>query len=787
MTALQRKLLRDLWQLRGQVLTVAIVVAGGIAGFAALRSTYSSVLASRDVYYAEYRFGDVFAHLRRAPESLRPRVEALPGVARAYTRVVEYVRIPLDAEPQPPVAVLVTLPDGRAAPLNELRLERGRLPVPGRASEAVLLERFAARRGIVMGDTLPVIIKGTRHVVRIVGLANAPEFIYPVTGGGLSMDVDRTAVLWMNRRDIAPALGMEGAFNDVVLRLMPGASETAAMAELDRVLAPYGGLGAVPRRLQLSHSVVEGELNQLRSYATTVPVIFLGVSAFLLNVVLGRLVQLQRGQIATLKAVGYSDRAIGLHYLGMVSVIVLLGTVLGLALGAWLGRGLTGIYGDVFRLPVLSYRLHAPVVIASVAASLVAAAVGALASARSVMRMPPAEAMRPASPAVYRPLLLERLRLHRLIAQSWRMVIRELERHPARSLLSIAGIAISTGTIIVGRFSDDSISYLLDVQFGAAAREHLSVGFTDPVPSRALRELAHVPGVERAEGMRIVPVRMSAGAVYRDVPLIGYQPDGELRRVMDLRGRPAPLLTDGVVLTSKLASVLGVTPGDSVRIELLEGRRRTVAFPVTGVVDEMFGLQGHMRLPALNRLLREEPTVSMASLRVLPGREAEVRRRLSQLPRVASVTSPPAERRQIEETSASSQTVTMLVVTIFGAAITVGVVYNNARIALSMRSRELASLRVLGFTRGEISGILLGELGIQVLLAIPPGLLAGRWLTYMITAPIDAERFRWPVIIESGTYAVAALIVLAAGGVSALLVRRHLDRLDLIAVLKTRE
>ena len=785
--ALERKLARDLWQLRGQVLTVALVVAGGIAGFTALRSTYSSVVQTRDGYYEDYRFGDVFAHLRRAPESLRPQLEAIPGVALVYTRVVEYVRLPMETETQPPLATLVTIPDGGRAPLNDLRLERGRLPRADGGGEALLLEAFAGRHGIGLGDTLPVVIKGVRHVVRIVGLANAPEFIYAVQPGSASMDEARTAVLWMNRRGVAPALGMEGAFNDVVLRLAPGASADAAIADADRVLAPYGGLGSVPRRLQPSNSIITGEVEQLRSYATTVPIVFLAVSAFLLNVVLSRLVELQRGQIATLKAVGYSDRTIGLHYLELVCVIVLTGTALGLGLGAWLGRGLTGIYADVFRLPVLQYQLHLPVVGASIVASLAAAAVGALASARRVMRLAPAEAMRPPSPAVYRPLLVERLGIQRLVAHSWRMVIRELERHPLRSLLSIAGIAVSTATLVIGRFSYDSIAHLIDVQFGAATHEDLSVTFTDPVSSRAARELAHLPGVLKSEGMRVVAVRLRAGNVRRDVLLTGRDPAGELRPLVDRLGHAVPIETDGLLLTAKLGEILRVRPGDSVDVEVLEGARRTIRVPVNGFVDEMFGLQAHMPLAALNRLLRESPAISLANLRVAPEHDADVRRRLGALPAVASITSPAAERAHLERGAARSQTVTTLVITIFAALITVGVVYNNARIALSMRSRELASLRVLGFTRGEISQILLGELGIQVLIAIPPGLVLGRWLTWVITAPIDAERFRWPVIISSTTYAFAATVVLVAAAASALLVRRHLDRLDLIGVLKTRE
>lgn len=787
MRALERKLLRDLWLVRGQVLTIALVVAAGIAGYVSLQSTYTSLLRSRDAYYYDYRFGNVFAHLRRAPESLRPALEAVPGVAQVYTRVLDYVRLPLPNEAQPPVATLVTLPESGEPALNAIRLERGRLPERGRAGEALLLEGFANHRGIVPGDTLPVVIKGTRYVLRIVGLANSPEFIYPVQPGAISFDEERAAVLWMDREGIAPALDMEGAFNDVVFRTEPGAVEAEVLADVDRVLEPWGCLGSVGRRLQMSNYVLDGELEQLRSYATVVPAIFLAVSAFLLNVVLARLVELERGQIATLKAVGYGNWQIGLHYLGFVSIVVLLGAGIGLGVGAWLGGALTGLYADVFHLPILAYRLHLPVVGASIVASLLAAAAGAIFSARRVMQLAPAEAMRPPAPVVYRPLLIERLHLGRFVTQAWRMVLREFERVPLRAIFSMAGIAVATGLIILGRFMYDATEYLFDFQFGVVAREDLNVDFTDATADRSVRELAHLRGVLRAEGMRAIPVRMNVDQVHRDVPLIGYAADAQLRRVMDWKGNVVALAPDGVVLTRKLAEILRVEPGDTVDVRVMQGERLRDRLVVQGLVDEMFGLQGYLLLPRLNRLLREGPTVTSAQLRIDPVHEADLRRRLADLPGVAAVTSLAAERAHVRRQMGETMNITMTIITLFAATIAVGVVYNNARIALSTRSRELASLRVLGFTRAEISRVLLGELGIQLVLALPPGLLIGRWLTGLVTGSVDPERYRLPVTISSQTYAFAAVIVLVAGAVSALLVRRHLDRLDLIGVLKTRE
>lgn len=787
MRALERKLLRDVLRMRGQVLTVALVVGSGITGFLALRSSHAALSRARTTYYDAERFGDVFARLRRAPNALRERVELLPGVERAYTRVVDQIRIPLAGEAQPPVGILVSIPPSGIAPLNGVRLEQGRYPEPGRAEEVVLLARFARRRSIAPGDTLAVVVKGVRQVLRIVGLGNSPEYVYPAQIGSASLNEEGTAVIWMEEESAAAALGMSGAFNDVVLGLSPGAAPGAVIAEIDVLLEPYGGLGAVERRRQSSNEILEGELAQLRSYATTVPLIFLGVSAFLLNIVLSRLVELQRAEIATLKAIGYSDRAVALHYFGFVSLIVLLGTAIGVAAGGWLGRGLTGVYGDSFNLPYLEHRLTLPMIATGALASLAAAAAGALSAARRIMRLAPAEAMRPPAPTVYRPLIVDRLGLERFIGTAWRMVARELERRPLRTALSAIGIALSMGTLIVGRSLFDSIDRLLEVQFETAMRDDLSIGLAEPASTRAAREIAAIPGVLRAEGERSAAVRVSAGHRYRDVPLIGREEGAELRRVVDKLGVATAVRAEGICLTAELGRILGVGLGDFVDVRLLQGERRRARLQVSAFSEELFGLQAYMPLAAMNRFLGEGPSVNAVHLRVDPRQDPAIRTRLGTWPDIATVTSREAERAHIERQTASYQRVTMLVITLAAVAITIGVVYNNARIALSLRSRELASLRVLGFTRAEISRMLLGEIAFDVLLSLAPGVLAGWALTWLVTAPVETERFRWPVVMTAETCAFAAGLVLAAATASALLVRRRLDRLDLIAVLKSRE
>ncbi len=786
-SALDRKLFRDLRHLMGQIITIALVVACGIAAYVCMRTTWVSLAETRTAYYERYRFPDVFAALKHAPNTLAKRIERIPGVARVQTRIVESITIPIEGMAEPATGRIVSLPGERAPMLGDLYLRSGRRPSSGRAGEAVVIETFAEAHGLTTGSRLPVVIGGTLRSIEIVGIALSPEYMFAMGPNDIAADERRFAVLWMDRQVVAPAFRMEGAFNDVTLTLQPDASEKEVLRRLDDVLTPYGGLGAIGRDKQLSNYILNGELSQLEAFATVVPVIFLAVAALLLNIVLSRLVYVQRSQIAALKALGYSNRRIGLHYLELVSVMVALGAVLGAGLGAWLGNGLLGIYGGFFHFPILIYRFEPQVLIVGIGISLVAAVLGALTSVWRIARMPPAEAMRPPAPLNYRTSLLERMGLAHILGTSAMMVLRELRRRPLRLLLSSLGIAAALGIMITGRFGYDSFEHLMSDILHREQGGDMAVTFLEPMPERAVRELVHIPGVLDAEGTRILPVRFRAGPRFRDSSILGLSREPRLRKIIDRNSREVLPPLEGLAISRKLAEILDVGLGQSVQVEVREGRRPTLQLPISALVDDSFGLQGYMSQQTLSQALGELPAVNSVQLRVDTGADRRVRLRLKELPKVIGVVHKQSLIDRFYAQTGESMWWMTIILTGFAGTIAVGVVYNNARVALSLRSRDLASLRILGFTRGEISAVLLGELGAQLILAIPIGLVLGTWWSHAIMSTVDPEVYRMPIVIASHTYAFAAAVTAAAGMCSALLVRRKLDRLDLIAVLKTRE
>lgn len=773
--------------MRGQAIAIALVIVGGVGTFIMSRSTLDSLNTTRNAYYRDYRFAEVFASLKRAPESLVKRIREVPGVEGVETRVVAAVKLDIEGFNEPVTGRLVSLPEGGESLLNRLYLREGRMVSPGRYDEVMVIDTFARAHGLKPGDKLSIIINGRLKRLTIVGTALSPEYIFQISPGALFPDFKRFGILWMARTALAAAYDMEGAFNDVTIDLSDGARLNDVIDLVDDLLEPYGGLGAYGRKDQVSHNILTEEFRQLGNLAVIFPVIFLGVAAFLLNTVVSRLVSIEREQIAVLKAFGYSNLAVALHYVKLVLCIVLVGVLGGVVAGVWLGKGLSGLYAEFYRFPFLSYELRASVVAIAALVSLGAAMVGTLGAVRRVAALSPAEGMRPEPPVSYRETFIERLGLKAFFSQPTRMILRHIERRPVKSMLTITGIALAAAIMMVGNFQKDSIDFMVDVQFHMSQREDLSVMFVEPTSRRALHELESIEGVLYGEAYRSVPARLKFEHRSYRTALQGVEPGGDLQRILDSDLEAIELPRSGVVLTDHLGKILGVGPGDVLRVEVLEGSRPVREVQVVALTKQYIGLWAYMDLGALNRLMREGDAISGVHLAVDEEHRDAIYATIREMPRVASTIVRENSIRNFYETMAETLLIFTSINTMLAATIAFGVVYNSARISLSERSRELASLRVLGFTRAEISYILLGELAVLTLAAIPLGFLIGRALCAFIASSIESDLYRIPLVLEPSTYSFAAAVVLVSACVSGFIVGRKLNRLDLVAVLKTRE
>lgn len=785
MRVLDIKLFRDLKRLWAQCLAIALVVGGGNATLIMAVGSQRSLDETRIAYYERYRFADVFAVVRRAPKSLVEQLREIPGVAAVDARIAKLALLDLPNFAEPATGQVISLPEIGEPSLNRLYMRLGRTPEPGREDEVVVNDSFAKAHGFSPGDRFFAILNGRKRELTIVGTALSPEYIFTVGPGDIMPDDRRFAIIWMGEKALASAYDLEGAFSSVAVKLLRGASEREVITRLDNLLDPYGGQAAYGRKDQTSHAWLDHELEMLKNISRTLPPIFLLVSAFLVNLILNRLVALEREQIGLFKALGYRNAEIVWHYVKFVLLIVVLGIVLGSVVGTWLGIYLTRLFGEYFRFPFLLFAKSADLYATAAALGVIAALLGAIHALRDVVTLSPAVSMRPPAPQRFRHVLP--VAIDRVVSQPTMMMLREITRHPVRASLTLLGIALSTAILVVSLFTHGTMENLVDVTFFMADRQDATLGLVERRKREVTIDVARLPGVLAVEPYREVPVRIRSRNVERRVIISSRPRDADLSRIIDVDLRPVVPPETGLAITSFLADILGVRVGDFVEVDLLEGQRRTVTLPVTALVENYFGIKGMMDEQALARLMREAPAVNAINLSFDPTKSEQFYAAIKAMPTVSGLALQDMSLANFRAAVAVFITTISSIYTGLAAIIAFGVVYNGARISLSERARELASLRVLGFSRGEVFRILVLELALLAVLAQPPGWAMGYGLAWIMRMQLAGELMRVRLIVENSTYVLASAIVIGAVVLSALVVRRRVNRLDLVSVLKTRD
>lgn len=786
MNALDTKLLRDLGRLWAQALAIALVVAGGVATLVMAVGSSRSLDETRSAYYERNRFADVFALVRRAPKTMVEQIAQIPGVAAAEARIAKFALLDLPDFDQPATAQFISLPEQGQPLLNRLYLRTGRLPDPQSGEEVVLNESFAAAHGFRLGSRFSAILNGRKRGLVVVGTALSPEFVYAIGPGDLMPDDRRFGIVWMPEKALAAAYDLEGAFSSLILKLLRNASERDVIVQVDAALDRYGARAAYGRKDQISDAFLDHELDMLKNMSRTLPPIFLLVAAFLVNLTLGRLVALEREQIGLLKALGYGDAAVAAHYLKLVVVIVLIGLGIGGTVGTWLGGYITELFGQLFRFPFLLFTKSPDLYVIAALLSLLAASLGAARALREIVRLPPAVAMQPPAPPTYHRMLPTAFHL-RLFSQPTVMMLRNVTRHPLRAGFTMLGISLATGILVVSLFVRDTMEQLVEVQYFLADRQDATVSFVERRGQEVVGQVARLPGVLAAEPYREVPVRIRNANIERRILVTGRPPDADLSRIIDVDLRPVVLPESGLAISAWLGQILGVRVGDFVELDLLEGQSRTVSLPVAALVEDYFGIRGMMDLRALGRLMREAPAVSGVHVAFDEAKSGLFYDAIKRLPTVSGLALQRASLANFRKTLALLVTTMAGIYTTLAAVIAFGVVYNSARISLSERARELASLRVLGFTGTEVLRILLLELAFLTLIAQLPGWLFGYGLAAMMRNNLAGELMRVRLVVTNFTYVSASAIVLTAAALSALVVIRRVNSLDLVAVLKTRD
>jgi len=786
-SALDKKLVRDLGRMKMQAIAIGLVIAVGVVVLVMMDGLFNSLNQTKTAYYERYRLAEVYAPAVRAPNYLLENLAKIPGVDSVVGRVRGSGLINLPQQDVPVSANILSLPDHGVARLNDILLSEGKPLERGREDQAILLRSFAKAHNISPGDTISTTINGSKRNVQITGLAQSPEFLISMAPGELAPDDSRFAVLWMSETSLGAAFDLKGAFSEALFSLTRDANLEEVLDRVDLVLEKYGGTGSYGLEDQPSNRFLSEEIKGLATQSKVLPPIFLAIAAFLLNIVISRMVQSEREQIGLLKAFGYTSLEVSVHYFKFVLAIAVGGALFGSLLGVMAGRGYADLFQQYYKFPFLVFRVDPQAFVVGILVSVLTASAGALFVLRKVFALTPAVAMRPPAPADYSTAGTFLRAIKRIFDQPSRMVLRRIARNPGRAFGAALGVGAGMGLSAASIGLLITFTNVVDQTFDYVDRSDMTVVFATPRASTALNDLKSLEGVSHAEPYRIVPVIMRNGLLSHKGALTGLIANPLQYRAVDKNLKPITLRKDGIIIATSLANKLDISPGQIMTIEVQNGERPVLKMPIVGIAETLSGAPAYLHIDALNRALKQPNQVSGAYLQIDIKYQTPLYEALKAMPLIAGASLKSKSREAFEALMDQSAGSMRYVMSFIAAIITFGIVYNSARIAFAERSRDLASLRVIGFTKGETAFVLLGELAIMVLLAVPIGIAFGIGLNVAIVEGFSTDLYQIPYEIEPEAFGTAGVAVLVSSLFSGWMVKRNIDGLDLVSALKTRE
>ncbi len=792
MSVLHRKLGRELRASGLLLLAVVSIIAVGVACFVSMGAAYYNLNEAKRSYYRQCRMADFWMDLKKVPLTELDGLARLPGIAAIRPRIQFYATVDLENRNKPLNGLVLSLPDRREPVINDVVIRRGGYFSDRRRNEVIVSDAFAAHHHLAPGQWIHLVLNNRRQELFIVGTAISSEFVYLMPPGGLAPDRENYGVFYLKNSYAEEVFDFDGAANQVVGRLAPEVRDDPRelFRRAEDLLAPYGVFLTTALADQASNNFLTQEIAGLRVFAVFMPAIFLAVAALVLNVLLGRLAEQQRTVMGTLKALGYSDRRVFWHFLELALAVGATGAVLGCGLGHWIGGWMTATYRAFYELPDLTNRLYWGVMLSAGAISIGCAVLGSLRGSRAVLRLQPAEAMRPKPPKRGGAVFLERVGwFWRRLSSDWRLVLRGVIRNRVRTLAGAFAAAMGSALLVSGFMMVDASQYMLDFQFKWIIKSDVDLALKDEQNDDALFEAARLPGVDRAEPTLNVACTFSHGPYRKKGAVTGIAPGATLTVPRDVDARPIPIPPVGVVMTRKMAELLHVRPGDSVLVEPVKGLREPRRVCVRHVADSFMGLSVYADVGYLSRLIGEEYAVNGIQLATDrdPARLDALYRELKAMPALEAVSDRRAMVESLEKIFLEQMGIFTGALVVFAGVVFFGSILNASLINLAERQGEVATLRVLGYGPWRVGSLLLRENMIVTLVGTVLGMPIGYGLSVLSSWAYDTELFRFPVVSTPGTWIRTVALAVLFGLSAHLFVQRAIHRMNWLEALQAKE
>jgi putative ABC transport system permease protein len=768
---------------------MAVIIAVGISLYIGITTAFFNLSQSQQGFYQDNNFADYYFYVVRAPESILKQVERVPGVSLASGRIQKDV--PVLKENQERATVRLTsygLPLEKG--VNGIELMQGRFFIPypaGGGIEAMLNSAYFEANGLAFGDTIDIVADNRKYPIKIVGTAAGPEFTYIMKDAANMMpDHETFGIMMLPLNQAQHLFHLPGQFNQVLVQFAPGVDQDAVVQSIKDILAPYGNLASFPRKDQLSHAALEGELEGLEAISAFLPLVFLSIAAAIQFVILRRMIKSQRSQIGIMKALGFHNAQIIVHFSSYAILVCAGGAAFGIGTGVLMASYFSDLYAMFFNLPRAIGGVNYQVILYSILLSLGVGALAGFSASRPVLSINPAESMRPLPPTSSSRSLVENWNwLWTGLSSSWKMAFRTISRNRFRMLVSILGISSAVALLILSMFTNDAVDYLMDQHFNRESNYDYMLSFNHPIKESELLDISRLEGVGLLEGYFTLPIRVHLQGSSDEDVLVGIHPSSTLKQPTREDGTFIPIPQEGMVISRRAAERLGLQVGDTVQLETLLGLgpNRYAQLKIVAVNYQLFGNESYVSLAQANRILQESQLINGALMKVDPKQAAIIEKELSDMTGINSIVSRQKERDNIMSMM-DSMIYMVSVMIMFSVILGFVIVYNSAVMSFNERKRELASLLTIGFTRQEVAVIMWKETIPQALPALLLGLPLGKFLAELYFGSVQFDMWYMPVVIYPLSYALAALGGLVFVILGQWAASRGIKKLDIIELSK---
>lgn len=787
MNILNKKLLRDLWQAKGQFLSVLVIVVIGVMFYSGINAAFRNLSGASEKYYREYRFGDLWVSFQKAPESTEARIESLPFVKMAMGRIVQDVNILISGENAS--IRLITLPDEKKDIVNDIMMKSGRYFSLTDNNQCLVDEAFFKAHNLKTGDYIFPIINGNEVRLKVIGSVTNPEYVYSIKDASeLVPDNRRFGVIYIKKSFGQAILGTNGSINSASMLLREGTDIEKAKDDVKKLLKEYGVTEVVDREDQISNRMISEKLKGLQSTGGAFPVLFFIVAAVIIYITMGRMVENQRNQIGVLKAFGFGNMRILLHYLSFSACLAISGSLIGSIFGMYLGKAFTELQNVYFNLPTGDMKIYPELVVPASLLTLFFCLLAGYNSCKKVFKIMPSEAMRPKSPLKGKKIIIEKVELlWKSLNYSWKIILRNVFRYKRRALLTSIGVIFATSITVVALGENDSIKFLVDQQYSNIQNYDIKVNFSRFLSLEELRYIKSIPHVSKIEPVIETGVEISNGWRTKTTGFTALVGNPEIYKVTDKAGTPLILPDNGILLPDKLSKVLGVSPGDMVNVQSFLPGKEKKEIQVKGTIAQYLGTSAYANLESIDYLLGEGRIANSAVIKLdSRSSEQQVVERLKEIPAVRSVQSKSDSMNNLTKNMASL-TSAIGVMIVLAALLSIAVIYNIATINIFERQRELATLKVLGFKDSEIRSLIFNENYLITIFGALIGLPLGAWLGNYMLSMYETDAYTIPFVMKGGSYALAAALTIGFTILANLTLRKKIRNIDMVEVLKSNE